>query len=633
MSTSRAGGVLERASALRSLHDAWEVVHLNDKADGLTSASIERFADGLDVRLATASAELLAGTYKPSPLTAVTIEEGEPGPQDDRELHIPAVRDRIVERALVNALTPVIDPWLSPWSFGYRPGYGVGDALRTLVAEREAGAKFVFRTDVRHCFDELPRAGVASALAGWVDDDSLLALVRQLMERPYTSKRKLQHAERGVPQGGPLSPLLCNVYLHRFDMAMLRHGFHSIRYADDITIPTRSRAQAEEARRVAQNVLTEMELAIAEDKSAIMSFADGFAFLGEEVTGLYPGAELTEPVREPDRKALYVGKEGATVRVSKGQFHVSEDETDLLVVPTSQVGAICLFGNVGLSAGARQHALASGIDVSFASRRGTFQGWLQSALQGSTQLRRQQYRRNDDLDFCAALAARFVVGKIANLSALLRRYGNADHADDIVRAGHELENHARTASTGLPISSLLGVEGAASAAYFRVFGRLLPDEFHFETRTRQPPLDPVNAALSYGYTILASSAVTAVAMAGLDPTAGFLHSDSGNRPSLALDLMEEYRPLIVDTTVLKLFRKGSLTAAHFRREEKNNAVLFTEAGRKILIAGFEQRMLTVRSHTPTRMQASYRRSLFLQARQIGVCIRDGSADYQPVSQR
>ena len=150
---------------------------------------------------------------------------------------------------------------------------------------------------------------------------------------------------------------------------------------------------------MAEDVLHEMELAIAEDKSAIMSFADGFAFLGEEVTGIYPGAELTEPIREPDRKALYVGKEGATVRVSKGQFHVSEDDHDLLVVPTSQVGAICLFGNVGLSAGARQFALANGIDVAFASRRGSFQGWLQNGAQGSTQLRRQQYRRNDDPDF------------------------------------------------------------------------------------------------------------------------------------------------------------------------------------------------------------------------------------------
>ena len=90
---------------------------------------------------------------------------------------------------------------------------------------------------------------------------------------------------------------------------------------------------------------------------------------------------------------------------------------------------------------------------------------------------------------------------------------------------------------------------------------------------------------------------------------------------------------MVDTTVLKLFRKGSLAAAHFRSEERGNAVLLTEAGRRILIGAIEQRLLTVRSHTPSRTQVSYRRSLFLQARQVGVCIRDGSADYEPVSQR
>lgn len=626
----RTHSIFERVADVDNLRRAWEVVRANDLQDGIPAPSVTHFAEGVDVRLAELCAQLAGGTYQPAPLGEFILRVED---HDDRELHIPAVRDRVVERTIVDVLTPAIDPWFSPWSFGYRPGHGTADAIRALVDERELGCQFVARTDIRRCFDRLPRMRVLGELARWVDDQRLLALVDSLLARPVRSDRGMQRTDIGLPQGGRLSPLLCNIYLHTFDLSMLRHGLHGIRYGDDIIVAARTATHAAKALAVTEVALSELDLEVSEGKTAVMSFADGFAFLGEDISKSFPPADPLGPIREPSRKALYVARDGATVRLAREQIHVSLDDKDLLVVPARQVGSICVFGNVGLSAGARQFALANGVDVYFASRRGWFQGWLQAAGTGNIALRRLQYRQSDDPVFAARLARRFIVGKVANLAALLRRYGNADGAADVVRTGHELERFAETALECDDVASLVGIEGAATAAYFRAFAGLFPQPFAFTGRTRRPPTDPVNAALSYGYTVVTGATLTAVAMAGLDPEAGFLHLDSRNRPSLALDLLEEYRPLVVDTTVLRLFRKHTLTADQFRTEAASQAVLLTDAGRRALLGAIEQRLLTLTSHIPSHNRVSYRRSMFLQAQQIAACIRQPATVYQAMSWR
>jgi len=183
------------------------------------------------------------------------------------------------------------------------------------------------------------------------------------------------------------------------------------------------------------------------------------------------------------------------------------------------------------------------------------------------------------------------------------------------------------------LNVLLGVEGAAARSYFKAFGMLLPDDFQFEVRSRRPPMDPVNAALSFGYALLTGEAVSAAALAGLDPSVGFLHGDDDGRPSLALDLMEEFRPLVVDTTVLNLFRRNRLTADHFRSEDGRPGVLFTDEGRRRFLNAFEERMLTVFAHVPSGRRVSYRRGLYLQAVQFSAVLAGSEPAYRPVSWR
>jgi CRISP-associated protein Cas1 len=456
------GSLLARVAAPANIQLAWSAVLENDRDDGRLAPGVRSFAEHAVEALGDIAASLVAGTYVSSPLHRFSITDPD---GDQRHLHIPEVSDRIVERAIVQVANVVVEPLFSPWSFGYRPGLGVPDACRRLALRRDEGCTHVVRVDVRNCFDSLDRARLARLLDGLLDDEQLVELIVSLMARPVRIDGRIVPTDRGVAQGGPLSPWLSNVYLHEFDVRLAGRGNPAIRYADDMAIPTVGLDEAEDALRYANVVAAELGLELNKEKTRLVTFAEGFAFLGEEFTAGYPPPDGSAPQEEPDRRVLYVAKDGAVVRSSKGQIIVSEDTENLLTVPSSNVGAIVLFGNVGLSAGARAFALANGVSVSFVSRRGQFQGWLQGAVLPSARTRREQYRQSDHLEFQLMIAQKFVAGKIANLSALLLRYGYRNKQLPMLDTARDLEKlpqlcaplikHARTARMGR--SSIEGV--------------------------------------------------------------------------------------------------------------------------------------------------------------------------------
>lgn len=166
----------------------------------------------------------------------------------------------------------------------------------------------------------------------------------------------------------------------------------------------------------------------------------------------------------------------------------------------------------------------------------------------------------------------FVTAKVANQRALLARYLRRSGLPLVIGAVQALEESMEAATTCGDIDALRGVEGAAARVYFQAFGELLPGWCDFKGRSKRPPKDPVNAVLSYLYTVVVGDAIAACLTAGLDPATGFLHDDRGRRPSLACDLIEEFRPVIVDTVALELFRRNSLHPNQFETNEHSGGV-------------------------------------------------------------
>jgi CRISPR-associated protein Cas1 len=346
---------------------------------------------------------------------------------------------------------------------------------------------------------------------------------------------------------------------------------------------------------------------------------------------------------------LYLTDQGATLVKRGHRLVVEKLGKPIHWVHAFKVEQVVLIGHVSLTPGAIAFLLKEGIDTVFLSYYGTYRGRLISHLGKNIELRKLQFQQLADPQFRLQMAKACVVGKLYNCRVLLRRQNQELGNDQVTAAVHQLRRLAQQAAVCETVESLLGMEGSGAAAYFAGFRHLLrvPD-LVFEGRSRRPPRDPVNVLLSLGYTLLANAIQTQVQVAGLDPYLGSLHSVEYGRPSLVLDLMEEFRPVLVDALVLTLVNKRIIQARDFYRPEDREPAAFdfaeTESGRegypillahqgmKKFITYFERRLNQRVLYLPRGQRLSYREVLLEQVRAF---IRTLQADrpYEPFALR
>jgi len=338
-------------------------------------------------------------------------------------------------------------------------------------------------------------------------------------------------------------------------------------------------------------------------------------------------AELAPPERaQPDRVRrllparddalpLYVQDQGARVGKTGECLKVELKGAPLREVRLLETSQVSLFGGVQITTQAVHELLGRGIPLCFFSQGGWFHGWARSATQKNIELRRRQFAVADDPDRCLSLARGFVAAKIRNCRTLLRR--NAEDLDDGVLGG--LRRAAEEAESAPSLASLLGIEGNAARVYFGSFARMLrlPDEdsrgaFSPEGRNRRPPRDPVNALLSFGYALLTKDWTVTLQTVGFDPLLGFYHQPRYGKPALALDCMEEFRPLVVDSVVITLINTREIRPGDFVRSA--GAVALKPNGRKTFLQAYERRMDQLVTHPVFGYRISYRRTLEVQAR-------------------
>lgn len=623
--------LLDNAASLGSLGAAWEDVASGTNPTGEVAGSILKFGKRLEDNLNQLHDRLTSKTYTPAHLHQVIIPKPDGG---QRLLAIPRVSDRVVERAVLNAVTPFVDPWLGPASYAYRPGLGVADAVQTVARLRDEGLSWVLRADVDDCFGSIPRPRAVRHLFTLLPDESLNELIERLTTRKVLTQRGLRDVS-GVPQGTSLSPLLANLVLVDLDNALLDRGFPVVRYADDYTVGCSSSKEAQEAQRVAADTLGELGMKMSAEKTAVMSFDEGFCFLGEDFGPRYPPVNDHHRTSEPLRRTVYIALQGSRSFIKQGKLTVtSRDDQQVLDVPSSHVGRLVLFGSVGLSSGLRSWALECGVDVVFLTRRGAYLG---QALAGSSGRRvarlRCQSEFTENVTRVRLFIRAVVEAKIRHQMTVLQRLGRREHADELVGHLRQLRTLVAMVQQVESPAEAMGVEGAAARAYFQALAVLLPEGLGFQGRTRRPPMDVVNSALSYGYALLLAEAVSALCAAGLDPGFGLLHAENEKRPSLALDLMEEFRPLVVDQVVATLARRDSLNSDHGHRRAGESGTWLTKAGKERLVDAYERRMLQITSGALPGFTGSLRRHLYRQAERLAAFIADDSNAWTGLSWR
>lgn len=337
---------------------------------------------------------------------------------------------------------------------------------------------------------------------------------------------------------------------------------------------------------------------------------------------------------------LFVTTQGAYLAKDHETLSVRHEDKELLTVPLHHLSGIVGFGQVSVSPFLMSACCERGIGVSFLTENGRFLGRVEGAVSGNVLLRRQQYRYADDPGRAAAIARCCIIGKVVNARQLLLRSARENPGEE---AGARLREAADTLGhiltdldrLTLDMDTLRGREGEAAATYFSVFGLMVRSEhpaFAFPKRSRRPPADAVNALLSFFYTLLMHDCTSALQAVGLDPAVGFLHADRPGRLSLALDLMEEFRPALADRLALALINRGQVKPEGFQMDEAGGCRMDEET-RKTVLTAWQMRKRDEVTHPFTGDTIPIGLALHLQSRLLARHIRGDLDAYPPFTVR
>ena len=336
---------------------------------------------------------------------------------------------------------------------------------------------------------------------------------------------------------------------------------------------------------------------------------------------------------------LYVDEQGCAIKKTGERLLVVKENDVLRDIPLIHLGQVVVSGNVNLTTPAMQTLLHEGIPVVFLSAYGRYHGALTPQVSRNSLLRCAQHKIANNPDTCLDLSKAFVRGKIANMRMMLqrRKWQSKETTDSAmepllanIKAIQTMEKRLQKATE---LSELLGIEGNASAAYFQAFNFMLKSEmgFDFQRRSRRPPADATNALLSFAYSLLTADIISAIQTVGLDPYIGFFHQLKYGKPCLALDLMEEFRPIIADSVVVTLINNRRIKLEDFR--QSHGGWYLKDHRRKVFYAAYETRKNETITHPVFKYKLTFRRAMELQVRLLAKHLTGEIEQYTPLTVR
>ncbi len=330
-------------------------------------------------------------------------------------------------------------------------------------------------------------------------------------------------------------------------------------------------------------------------------------------------------VTSPDS---YAALEGENIVIKKND-HVA------FQLPLHNLENVCCFGYSGASPALMRACADRNIGLCFFTPNGNFQARIVGKVKGNVLLRKKQYLLSENDTESVKIAASFLLGKISNcrrvIERALRDHSLLVNSEDLKRASDSLKNNIKSIEGCTTITDLMGFEGSSAKTYFGIFNQLIlkqKEDFFFTERSRRPPLDRINSLLSFLYTLLTNDIVSAIESTGLDPYVGFMHQDRPGRPSLALDLMEELRPVMADRLALNLINLNQIEAQGFIQKESGGILLTDDTRKKVLIAWQERKKETI-IHPFLKERISFGLIPFIQALLLARYLRGDLDAYPP----
>jgi CRISPR-associated protein Cas1 len=672
------------------LEDAFEHIVEHSVAPGVDNCAPGDCRDTYDLLAARLATELHNEIYSPSPLLGFIAPKGE---SHLRPLAVPTVRDRMVQRAACELLSPGIETLLEDCAYAYRKGFSRAGAARAIEKAYDEGFRYVLDADITSFFDAVDWKHISAKLEALFPFEPLVKLIEEWIRVPIVFEGKLINRERGLPQGIPVSPLLANLYLDEFDEELLGRDYRLVRFADDFVVLCKNMESAQGAREDARRALERLGLRLNEEKTAVRSFDEGFTYLGylfcrslvmhsrksdDEVLGelapdAIPAASWLSQIPFERVRALVRSRNGAgsvrqvsvvamessvkvapltslasgtsggdstsrprplylttfetTVRREGESLIVCAPEGEPVTIPIRTLSHVVCYGKVRISVPVLLALSEQGVPAYFCRLTGELKG-IFGAPPADWPLWMAQARTAEHENKCVEFAREVVAAKLHNYAALAVRF-RLEGAGQVAEELRELERECVNKTT---IEALNGLEGRGAASYFGAMRETLASEWNFMGRRTQPPPDPVNAMLSFGYTLLYHRLSTALLISGLNPRIGLFHAEHGAYHALACDLQEEFRHLVDAQVWAMINRREVKTTDFYASEDGRYPCLMKQDFRRKFINAFEKRLASEFATTDGGA-ATYREFMEAQAKQVKEFVSGRSARYSPLRTR
>lgn len=550
------------------------------------------------------SKDLLRSDYQPGIASGFVLRRKERPP---RALAVPPLRDRIAQRAACQVLQRSVDFLLEDCSFGYRRGYSRHGAADRLREYYDQGYRTALDADISAFFDQVDW-GILEARMEGLFQLSLCRLLMKWVKMPVWFEERMLSRERGLLQGSAVSPLLANLYLDRFDEILRNQGFRLVRYADDFIVVCRTVEEAEQAHDKCSDLLENLRLRLNLDKTSITNFDEGFQYLGYlfcrstvlDIAGkdsddqgdeyLFPdgydpfpdivrfgwfgGLGERKPLEEIDipadapirpltrddkeRTTLFLTSADIQIKLSEGRILVNEKGSTLASLYPNELLDVYIVGQSRATSPALSELAREGVPVHFLDNRGQTLGSLVHSYPFDEGAVRPLLTYPFEHEFYLPMARVLVSATIHNRRTLVLRW----RMPELQEITDEMKSLSRRVKNVTSFESLRGLEGQGAILFFKALGKHVPPHFHFKRRQQHPSPDPINAMLSFGYTLIQRRTASILWSEGLPPSLGFYHSRNRNPVALACDVMEPYR-VVADMVVMFILKRHSISRSDF----------------------------------------------------------------------
>lgn len=508
--------------------------------------------------------ELSSGEYAPEPSAAFTVRKKD---GTDRIIERPSLRDLVAQRYLLKTVSGVFDKMFEETSIGYRKGVSRKTAIELVRSAAADGYEWVIESDVEDFFPSVDLAVLEETLDGLLPERD--GLIKRLLIKAVRGgcvlAGEFRPREKGLPQGNPLSPMLANLYLDRFDERMMALGARLVRYADDFIIMTRTEDDARAMLERCERELSGLGLGVNREKTGIRRLKDGFEFLGIRFAHGEAVVESEDEFARRLKKPLYIVEPYVMLALSDDALEVRKGGAVVCAVPMRRLSEVMVMERAVFSTALVKRCAELKIPFSVALETGYCIATVRPDSKKHYEVTFRHTAKFAALSDTAHLAAakEFASGKLRNYAAFFRQR----HEPAGAGFAAELEREAGRILAACGLNEARGMEGAAAKkVYARLNDFIDDDAFRMTGRRREAP-DRINSLLNFGYYLLFSRINATVRALGLNPYLGFLHSHADNYESLVCDIQELFRAR-VDRLILRVIGLGAVTGADFTESAK-----------------------------------------------------------------